>query len=88
MSDPAILDFKVNETPYRTDPNRPSTRTSVSGIKCKLDLPVIINVNARSLNMEKVEELQVIVDYYDVSIACITETWFKDYMGSHWMVSV
>ena len=65
-----------------TDPNRPSTRASVFGIKCKWDLPVIINVNARSLNMEKVEELQVIVDYYDVSIACITETWFKDYMGS------
>ena len=44
------------------------------------DLPTIININARSLNMEKVDELQVVVDEYNISIACITETWFREYM--------
>ena len=42
--------------------------------------PTIINVNARSLNAEKVDELQVIVDDYDIDVACITETWFREYM--------
>ena len=37
------------------------------------DLPVIINLNARSLSIEKRD---------DVSVICVTETWFKDYMGS------
>ena len=44
------------------------------GIKVKRtwDLPTIININARSLNAEKVDELQVIVDDYDIDVACIT----------------
>ena len=29
---------------------------------------------------EKVDELQVIVDDYDIAVACITETWFREYM--------
>ena len=35
------------------------------------DLPTIglININARSLNAEKVDELQVIVDDYDIDVA-------------------
>ena len=44
------------------------------------DLPTIININARSLNAEKVDELQVIVDDYDIDVVCITETWFREYM--------
>ena len=44
------------------------------------DLPTIININARSLNAEKVDELQVIVDDYDIDVACITETWSREYM--------
>ena len=40
----------------------------IDGIKFKhtWDLPTIININARSLNAEKVDELQVIVDDYDI----------------------
>ena len=38
------------------------------------DLPSLINLSARSLNSEKVDELHVTV--------CVSETWFKDYMDS------
>ena len=34
----------------------------------KLDLPVLINLNARSLSSEKVEELQVKVEYHNLSV--------------------
>ena len=30
---------------------------------------------------KKIYELQAIVDLYNVSIICITETWFKEYIG-------
>ena len=49
-------------------------------VKYTWDLPTIININARSLNAEKVDELQDIVDDYDIDVACITETWFREYM--------
>ena len=54
----------------------------IDGIQFKhtWGLPTIININARSLNAEKVDELQVIVDDYDIDVACITETWFREYM--------
>ena len=32
--------------------------------------PTLININARSLNAEKVDELQVSVDDYDIDVAC------------------
>ena len=65
----------------------------IDGIKAKhtWDLPTLININARSLNAEKVDELQVIVDDYDIDVACITETWFREYMNDTslaWKVSV
>ena len=44
------------------------------------DLPCIINLNARSLNTEKIDELQVIASNFNVSIICVTETWLKDYI--------
>ena len=48
----------------------------------KWHFPTLININARSLSTEKRDELQAIVDlYYNVSIVCITETWFKEYIG-------
>ena len=46
----------------------------------KWDLPSLINLNARSLNSEKVDELHVNVATPDVSMVCVSETWFKDYM--------
>ena len=42
---------------------------------------MVSNINARSLSTEKIDELQAIVDLYNVSIVCITETWFKEYIG-------
>ena len=45
-----------------------------------LDLPTILNLNARSLSEEKLDELRVNVAINDVSIICVTETWFKFYM--------
>ncbi len=44
------------------------------------DLPTTLNLNARSLSEEKLDELQVNVTIQDVSIICATETWFKYYM--------
>ena len=44
------------------------------------DLPTILTLNARSLNGETLDELQVNVTIHDVSIICVTETWFKYYM--------
>ena len=44
----------------------------LDGIKVKhtWDLPTIININARSLIAEKVDELQVIVDdYNDIDVS-------------------
>ena len=38
------------------------------------------NLNARSLSMEKIDELEVIITDFNVSIACVTETWFKQYI--------
>ena len=31
-------------------------------------------------NYNYIDELQVIVDDYDIDVACITETWFREYM--------
>ena len=44
------------------------------------DLPRIINLNAWSLNIEKRDELQIIVEDFNVSIMCATESWFKVYI--------
>ena len=49
----------------------------------KWDLPAVINLNARSLSIEKLDELKVTVGIHDVSVVCVSETWFKDYMGNH-----
>ena len=47
----------------------------------KWHFPPLININARSLSTEQIDELQTIVDLYNVSIVCITEMWFKEYIG-------
>ena len=49
----------------------------VSLPKLRWDLPCVLNLNARSLSMEKINELEVIITDFNVSIACVTETWFK-----------
>ena len=46
-----------------------------------LTLPVILGVNARSLSIEKADELLSVSSLNDVSCVCITETWFKDCMS-------
>ena len=47
----------------------------------KWDIPTVINLNARSLSIEKLDELKATVGIHDVSVVCVSETWFKDYMG-------
>ena len=49
----------------------------------KWDIPTVINLNARSLSIEKLDELKVTVGIHDVSVVCVSETWFKDYMGKY-----
>ena len=48
--------------------------------KVRWHFPHIFNVNARSLNNEKLDELHVLVSDFNVSVVCVTETWFKEYM--------
>ena len=43
---------------------------------------MLINLNARSLCSEKIDELQVTVGIHNVSLVCVSETWFKGYMGN------
>ena len=43
----------------------------------------MLNLNARSLSEEKLDELQVNATIHDVSIICVTETWFKHYMDDN-----
>ena len=49
----------------------------------KWDLPTVVNLNARSLSCEKMDELQITVETNNASIVCVTETWFKEYMDIH-----
>ena len=49
-------------------------------INTRWTLPVILGVNARSLSIEKADELLSISSLNDVSCVCVTETWFKDFM--------
>ena len=44
-------------------------------------LPGFLNVNARSLSMEKLDELLVVARMNDVTCVNVTETWFKSYMA-------
>ena len=44
-------------------------------------LPGFLNVNARSLSIEKLDELLVVARMNDVACVNVTETWFKSYMA-------
>ena len=39
------------------------------------DIPSLANINARSLNVEKSDELQAIVDNNNVDLICVAEIW-------------
>ena len=41
----------------------------------------MISVNARSLRIEKSDELLCVAQMNDVSCVCVTETWFKGFMS-------
>ena len=41
----------------------------------------MINVNARSLSIDKSDELLCVAQMNDVSCVCVTETWFKGFMS-------
>ena len=48
-------------------------------------IPGFFNVNARSLNIDKLDELLLVARLNDVNCANITETWFKGYMDSEYV---
>lgn len=48
--------------------------------KSRWHIPTLLNLNARSLNTEKIDELSAVASNNSVSVICITETWFNDYM--------
>ena len=48
----------------------------------KWDIPALLNVNARSLNIEKMDELISVADNNKVSCICVTETWFSEYVSN------
>ena len=43
---------------------------------------MIMCLNARSLCIEKSDELFAVVRTNDVGFVCVTETWFKPYMST------
>ena len=47
----------------------------------KYDVPVLLNINARSLSNEKLDELQAVSEAHRADILCITETWFTQYVS-------
>ena len=49
------------------------------------DLPGVLSLNARSLNIEQCDELQGVISVNYVSLVCVTETWFKDYMADEYV---
>ena len=46
-----------------------------------VDVTVILGVNARSLSIEKADELLSVSSRNDVSCVCVMETWFKEFMS-------
>ena len=59
---------------------RPCAPDLIVNTRCGWDLPTILNLNARSLCEDKLDELQINITIHDVSIICVTEPWFKYYM--------
>ena len=55
-----------------------TTRDHSLKTNTKWHFPTLINLNARTMSSEKVDELQATIDLHNVSIICITETWFKE----------
>ena len=45
-------------------------------------LPTILGLNARSLSIEKSDELLAVARTNNVGCVCVTETWFKSYMST------
>ena len=71
-----------NNSLYRST-IRPCAPDLIVNKRSGWDLPTVLNLNARSLSEEKLYELQVNVTIHDVSIICLTETWFKYYMDDN-----
>ena len=46
---------------------------------------MIMCLNARSLCIEKFDELLAVVRTNDVGCVCVTETWFKPYMSTEYV---
>ena len=57
---------------------RPSSSEPKGKKNNKWDLPTVVNLNARSLSCEKMDELQITVETNNVSIVCVTETCLRN----------
>ena len=76
------MELPLNTQTENSDSTRFCVPNPTADKMRKWNLPSLINLNARSLNSEKVDELHVTVATHDVSIVCVSETWLKDYMDS------
>ena len=76
------MELSLNTQTENSDSTRFCVPNPTADKMRKWNLPSLINLNARSLNSEKVDELHVTVATHDVSIVCVSETWLKDYMDS------
>ena len=77
-----IMELSLNTQTENSDSTRFCVPNPTADKIRKRDLRSLINLNAISLNSEKVDEFHVTVATHDVSIVCVSETWLKDYMDS------
>jgi len=62
--------------------NTHNLKTLALNCRKQWDFPSVLSLNARSLSIEKSDELQEVVYLNRVTCVCVTETWFKDYMDN------
>ena len=77
------INQSINQNSLYKSTIRPCAPDLIVNKRSGWDPPTILYLNARSLSEEKLDELQVNVIIHDVSIICVTETWFKHYMDDN-----
>ena len=50
--------------------------------KKQWDFPCVLNLNARSLSIEKSDELLAVIRNNQVDITCVSETWFSGHVSN------
>ena len=75
---PVVMSSRLRRRSSSRGINIHNLQSIISGNRW--NIPTILNVNARSLSTEKLDELQAVAGINDVSCICVTETWFSDYV--------